>query len=82
MIVGGLLRLISISSSLSKQQSLLLTRIGASGVCVNNRIEVSHVYNTMLSLDHYTGDSNPDTLHITLSWVHKSYLLFSWSTFT
>ena len=80
MIVGGLLRLISMSSSLSKQQSLLLTRIGELDV---NRIEVSHVYNTLLSLDHYTGDSNPDTLHITLSWVLKSpYLLFSWFTFT
>ena len=69
MIVGGLLRLISMSSltSLSKQQSLLLTRLGESGVCVNNRIEVSHVYNTMLSLDHYTGDGNPDTLHVTLN---------------
>ena len=55
MIVGGLLRLISMSSSLSKQQSLLLTRIGESGVCDNNRVEVSHVYNTMLNLDHYTG---------------------------
>ena len=81
MIVGGLLRQISMSSSLSKQQSLLLTRIGESGICVNNRIEVSHVYNPMLSLDHYTGGSN--TLHITLSWVLTSpYLLFSWSTFT
>ena len=80
MIVGGLLRPISISSSLSKQQSLLLTRIGESGICVNNRIDV---YNPMLSLDHCTGGSNPDTLHITLSWVLKSpYLLFLWSTFT